>query len=180
MLTTTDNRSYFTSKYKDVATFTDANPIIRYAEVLLNVAEAYSRTAALSPNALSLLNAVRNRSVTTVADRFTAGSFAAGNDLTQAILNERRIEFAGEGRRWADIHRLATDATFGFGGVPAKVAYATATFATYKIGVPYAGAKSVPAIPYTGAVNSYKFIWPIPTVETSSNPTLAAQQNPGY
>ncbi|QQL49827.1 RagB/SusD family nutrient uptake outer membrane protein [Mucilaginibacter ginkgonis] len=181
LLTTTDNRYWYTSKYKDPATFTDANPIIRYAEVLLNVAEAYSRTAALSANAFSLLNAVRNRSVTAAADRFASiASFATANDLTQAILNERRIEFLGEGRRWSDIHRLVTDPVFSTGGIPSKPSSANATFATYTIGKPYAGARSVAAIPYTGGAASYKFIWPIPVVETNANPVLAAQQNPGY
>lgn len=66
--------------------------------MLLNVAKAYSRTSALSSNALNLLNAVRNRAVP-VANQFTLASFANQNALTQAILNERRIEFACEGRR---------------------------------------------------------------------------------
>ncbi len=176
LLYTTDNRAYFTNKYKDVATFTDYNPIIRYAEVLLNVSEAYARTAPLSPNALALLNAVRNRSVTTVADRYTATSFTTGNALIQSILDERRIEFLCEGKRWFDIHRLAYDATFGYGGVPAKVSYATATFATYTAGVPYTGAKSFVALPNT----NFRFLFPIPSLEIGANPVLAAQQNPGY
>lgn len=176
LLAANDGRAYFTTKYKDPATFTDANPIIRYAEVLLNVAEAYARTTALSPNALNLLNAVRNRAVQNTADQYTIASFATGNDLIQAILNERRIEFLAEGRRYPDLHRLATDATFGFGGVPAKVSYANTTFASWNANVPYTGAKNVPAIP----LDNFKFIWPIPSIEISANPVLAAQQNPGY
>lgn len=176
LLCTTDNRAYYTTKYKDYATFTDFNPITRYAEVLLNVAEAYARTTPSSPNALALLNAVRNRSVTTVADRYTAASFTTGNALIQSILDERRIEFLCEGKRWFDIHRLAYDATFGYGGVPAKVSYATATFATYTAGVPYTGARSFVALPNT----NFRFLFPIPSLETGANPVLAAQQNPGY
>jgi hypothetical protein len=173
-------RTYFTTKYKDPATFTDPNPIIRYAEVLLNTAEAYSRTGNITQG-LALLNAVRNRAVTTVADRFT--SFASSTALTQAILNERRIEFLAEGKRWGDIHRLVLDPDFTTGGIPAKASFAAATFSTYVIGTPYPNtpaARPVTAIPYTGAANSYKFVWPLPTVETQANPVLAAQQNPGY
>jgi hypothetical protein len=176
LLCANDGRAYFTSKYKDPATFTDYNPIIRYAEVLLNVSEAYARTTPLSPNALALLNAVRNRAVTTVIDRYTIASFAGGNELIQAILNERRIEFLCEGKRWFDIHRLAYDATFGFGGVPAKVAYANATFATYTAGVPFTGTKTIIALPNS----NFRFLFPIPSIEISANTTLAGQQNPGY
>lgn len=176
LLATTDGRGYFVSKYRDNLTFTDANPIIRYSEVLLNIAEAEARATALSPKALALLNAVRNRSVTTVADQYTIASFANGTALIQAILNERRIEFLAEGHRWGDIHRLALDPLFNTGGIPAKVAYANTTIASWNAAVPFAGAKTVLAIPY----DDYRFIWPIPQSETTNNPTLKAQQNPNW
>jgi len=81
------NQSYFSTKYRDYANYGDYAPQIRYAEVLLTLAEA---------------------------------SFAAQEDLIKAVLMERRIEFLCEGKRWADISRLATDATYGTGGIPAK------------------------------------------------------------
>jgi hypothetical protein len=34
----------YTNKYKDGVTYTDAAPVIRYAEVVLNMAEAQART----------------------------------------------------------------------------------------------------------------------------------------
>lgn len=177
LLATNDGAKYFTTKYKDPITYTDYNPIIRYAEVLLNVAEAYSRTTVLSPNALALLNAVRNRAVTAPANQYTLVGLGSGTALTQAILNERRIEFLCEGKRWFDLHRLSPDATFGAGGgVPAKVASANATFASYTPGVPYAGPKTIVALPAT----NFRFLFPIPSLETNANPVLAAQQNPGY
>lgn len=79
-------------------------PIIRYSEVLLNLAEALARQAAgttVDTRALALLNAVRNRSDATV-------SWAPANktELIDAILLERRIEFLGEGFRSLDIMRL--------------------------------------------------------------------------
>jgi hypothetical protein len=177
LLATNDSRAYYSNKYKDFSTFTDANPILRYAEVLLNVAEAESRSSTTpSIRALALLNAVRNRSVTTVTDRYTLADFVTSNSLTQAILDERRIEFLAEGKRFMDISRLANDPTFGTGGIPAKVSFASATFATYNAASPYTGPRTVAAIPYS----SGKFIWPIPAIETNSNPVLAAQQNPDY
>lgn len=175
-MTTNDNRGVFTTKYPEFTTWTDANPIIRYAEVLLNVAEAHSRTTALSTRALDLLNAVRNRAVTDVADRYTIANFATGTALTQAILNERRIEFLAEGKRWGDIHRLGNDPNFNTGGIPAKVAWTGTTFASWNATTPYTGARAVAAIPYS----DFRFIWPIPTSEITTNPTLAAQQNPGW
>lgn len=84
--------------------FTDRAPVIRYAEVLLSLAEARVRTTnAVDPQALALLNAVRGRS--NPAGVYTAASFAAASDLTDAILLERRIEFLGEGLRNIDIMR---------------------------------------------------------------------------
>ena len=176
LLATTDGRGYFISKYRDNLTFTDANPIIRYSEVLLNLAEAEARITPLSLKALALLNAVRNRSVTTVADQYTIASFLSGTALIQAILDERRIEFLAEGHRWSDIHRLALDPLFGTGGVPAKVSYASTTIASWNAAVPYAGTRSVTAIPYA----DYRFIWPIPQSETTNNPVLKAEQNPNW
>lgn len=118
---------YFSYKYRDYGVFGDWAPIIRYAEVLLNAAEAYSRSAN-EAQGFTLLNAVRNRSVP-VAARFATPPA----DLIQAILNERRIEFAGEGRRWPDIHRLALDTKYGSGGIPAKVEVAQVKNASYNI-----------------------------------------------
>jgi hypothetical protein len=169
----------YTTKYKDVTTQADATPQIRYAEVLLTLAEAESRIdASVSQRALDLLNAVRNRSLASVATQaYTLGGFATKNDLTQAILNERRVEFLAEGKRWGDISRLALDADFApiaGGGIPSKVGSGAATAVMFNCSTPPSFAKSVPAIPYS----STRFIWPIPIVEIQQNPNFS--QNPGY
>lgn len=177
--TSTGNKYFFNYKYRDPTNKTDYNPIIRYAEVLLNVAEAYSRTTALDVRALNLLNSVRNRAVP-VANQFTAASFTTQNSLTQAILNERRIEFAGEGRRWADITRLSQDANFQVagGGIPAKVLVIDLKNdgSQYNLTTRPVVSTSKAALPYS----DIHYVWPIPTQEITANPTLAAQQNPGY
>lgn len=170
---------FYTTKYKDVATLTDNTPIIRYAEVLLNLSEAISRTSPLNARALALLNAVRGRATAP----YTMGSMASGDALTQAIVNERRIEFLAEGRRWSDIHRLAVEGKFSYKGIPQKVGPKTAvTTADYNAGsgVVRAAILGVPAIPYENNANSFKFVWPFPSTEVSSNPVLATQQNPGW
>jgi hypothetical protein len=173
-----DFTSVYTNKYRDQATLSDAAPLIRYAEVLLILAEAEARTAGgVSARALELLNAVRNRSVTNAADQFTAASFANKNALISAILFERRIEFLAEGKRWGDIHRLAKDPDFApipGGGIPQKIG----TGETNQAWFDCAGGTSIdfaiPPIPYS----SFKFIWPIPLVETQQNENYT--QNQGY
>lgn len=177
--TGTGNKYFFNYKYRDPLNKTDYNPIIRYAEVLLNVAEAYSRTTALDVRALNLLNAVRNRAVPTAA-QFTTASFTTQNSLTQAILNERRIEFAGESRRWADITRLSQDPNFQVagGGIPAKVLVIdlAGDGSQYNVVTRPVVNTSKAALPYS----DIHYVWPIPTQEITANPTLATQQNPGY
>jgi starch-binding outer membrane protein, SusD/RagB family len=77
-------------------------PILRYAEVMLNLAEALARNGAgVDTRALALLNAVRQRS-----DATTTFAPATQTDLVNAILNERRIELLGEGFRAPDLMRL--------------------------------------------------------------------------
>lgn len=76
-------------------------PIIRYAEVMLNLAEALARTnTGVDARALALLNAVHQRS-----DPATPLTPTTQADLINAILTERRIEFLGEGLRSFDIMR---------------------------------------------------------------------------
>ena len=77
-------------------------PIIRYGEVLLNLAEALARTnAGVDARALELLNAVRRRS-----DPAVTLTAASKQELIDAILRERRLELLGEGVRSMDILRL--------------------------------------------------------------------------
>jgi hypothetical protein len=162
----------FSEKYKDFTNFTDAAPVIRHAEVLLNLAEAYARRNNAGDAALALtnLNLVRNRSLATPATQaYTAGSFADNTALINAILVERRIEFCMEGRRWPDLHRLMLD-------IPAKLSNSNPPASAFTLGTPYTGPYGVVAIPFA----DYKYLWPIPQIEVNANPTLAAEQNPGW
>lgn len=166
----------FSKKYADVTSRTDNAPIIRYAEVLLNAAEALARTSpTVNSRAVALLNAVRNRAVPEGAGRYTESSFATSQELVQAILNERRIEFLAEGMRWLDIHRLGNDAVYGPKGIPAK-ASRTLTFTNLYTNNPATTYTMLAAIPYS----NFKFVWPLPVEEISNNPTLKTQQNPGW
>ncbi len=171
-------RAIMTTKYTDYSGRGDNTPIIRWAEVLLNQAEAEARVATgVSQRAIDLLNMVRNRSLPSTANQYTASSFASRTELVRAILLERRIEFLAEGRRWPDIHRTAQDpiTELRASGIPAKVTnggVTGTTLAQYGIGV--AVTLGQPAIPYS----DFRFIWPIPAIEVTTNPVIV--QNPGY
>jgi hypothetical protein len=169
-------KAIMTSKYNDYSGKGDNTPIIRWAEVLLNQAEAEARVAtSVSQRAVDLLNMVRNRGVTVAANQFTVSSFASQTELVKAILFERRIEFLAEGRRWPDIHRTSQDpiAELRASGIPAKVENGgITTLSQYGIGVAVTLAQA--AIPYS----DYRFIWPIPATEISTNPIIV--QNPSY
>jgi starch-binding outer membrane protein, SusD/RagB family len=92
----------YVAKYLSLSPYTDYPPVIRYSEVLLNLAEALARTnTAVDVRALALLNAVRQRSDASVT--ISAANQAA---LISAIMTERRIEFLGEGLRNNDLMRL--------------------------------------------------------------------------
>ena len=86
---------------------------IRYADVLLMAAEAHARKS--SPDNLksnSYLNMVRSRAF---SDNISQISLS-GEALVDAIFNERRVEFAGEGHRFFDLVRTgkAQDFIDGF------------------------------------------------------------------
>lgn len=166
--------NYFTKKYTKYTTRDDYAPQIRYAEVLLVLAEAEARQASgVSTRALDLLNAVRDRSLTDPSTQsYQAADFSDKNALISAILLERRIEFLCEGKRWHDIHRNAVDPVFSTGGIPAKYANASQGMAIYGCGV--ATNPTQTAIAYS----DFRFIWPIPDTEVIQNP--AVEQNPGY
>lgn len=168
----------YTNKYRDDVNYTDAAPIIRYAEVVLNMAEAYARKSTPDMvSALARLNSVRNRSLATpLTQAYTTLSFPTPKDMVGAVLKERRIEFLLEGRRWNDIIRLQNDDMFPIDGIPAKVGTGNPPASAYTLGTPYAGPFGEAAIPSSDR----RVLWPIPLLETTNNPTLLAQQNPGW
>jgi starch-binding outer membrane protein, SusD/RagB family len=100
----TGTLTYLNGKFATGPINIDYMPIIRYAEVLLNLAEATTRSSTtIDVRAIALLNAVRQRSDAGVT--FAAADFATPDALRNAIWKERRIEFIGEGFRAFDITR---------------------------------------------------------------------------
>jgi len=134
-LVTAGVTKYSITKYSLGSPYLDWAPVIRYAEVLLNLAEARSNVnGAADPQAIALLNAVRQRS-----DPSTVFATAT----VAQILEERNIEFLGEGLRWADLLRL---------------------------GLPIPAKGTVTVIPVGGFGSSY--IWPMSGNEQSFNPLI--------
>src|SRR5690606_16035135 len=79
----------FTVKYTDDVTYTDATPLFRYAELLLNMAEAHARLDQTS-EAVTFLNMVRDRSLANPATQsYTTGDFGSKCELVEAIIAER-------------------------------------------------------------------------------------------
>ena len=102
---TVGTKTYLQTKWSGGAAAVEYMQAIRYSEVLLNLSEAIVRsTNSIDARAISLLNAVRQRSDATTT--FTAASFTIVQDLLDQIAIERRIEFLGEGFRSLDIMRL--------------------------------------------------------------------------
>lgn len=168
--------AFFTYKYRDHSTYSDLSPVIRHAEVKLNLAEALARqTAPDLQGALDRLNEVRDRALADPASQsYTLGDLPTDKDIVEAIILERRIEFLMEGKRWGDIHRLINDDLAPTDGIPGKVANGVPDAALYDAASGNMPPIGQQAIPY----DDYRFIWPIPLTEMSSNPM--AEQNPGY
>jgi hypothetical protein len=140
-VTGTTTKKYWVAKFSAPSPYTDYVPVIRYAEVLLNLAEAKVRsTNSVDPQAVALLSAVRNRADATKT--FVVGDFASATDLINALLIERRIELLGEGRRSPDLLRL---------GLPIPAKSSTSS--------------SVPTIEATNK----QYVWPISSTELDLN-----------
>ncbi|EIM75716.1 RagB/SusD domain protein [Nitritalea halalkaliphila LW7] len=175
-LTTQDAAGIYTAKYTGYIDRDDPAPMFRYAEVVLNAAEAHARLGNLN-EALELLNSVRDRALPASVPSYTLA--AVGGDamgLLDHIWKERRIEFLAEGIRWYDIHRLSGRGDLD--GIPPKApSRAVTSIAFYDPNSEeFQNLGTDHALPFT----SDSFLWPIPLQEVANNPVLAAQQNPGF
>jgi len=111
LLTATSGTMRILTKWQGVSPFIDWVPVIRYAEVLLNLAEAEAEVGDQG-RALALVNAVHTRS-----DAGNPLTSSGGADLIDKILKERRIELLGEGFRAPDIMRRGQSfLSYGAGG----------------------------------------------------------------
>lgn len=134
------------NKYPNTNTAADKDDtkVIRYAEVLLTLAEAYNRTAD-DVNAKLYLNQLAK-----LRDPSFAGYVSDGSLLLNEILTERRKELAFEGMRYLDLQRLNANVT------------RVNTNSNY-VGV----------TPVTVAKDNFRRIFPIPQDERDANPNIS-------
>lgn len=116
LLTGTKGGSSSVLKYEDYLNNSDNAPIFRYAEVLLDRAEALARTSGVNQESVDLLNQIRERAIKVYdlsgnpVDNsqfidYKMSDFASATDLINTILLERRVELAFEGQRFFDLTR---------------------------------------------------------------------------
>lgn len=95
-------RKYADNLDKDAVNNSELNTIIfRYAEVLLNYAEAKIEAGQIDDSVLEAINRVRQRPSVEMPPITTMDQ----NELRNAVRRERKYEFAGEGLRLFDIRR---------------------------------------------------------------------------
>lgn len=154
-------------------------PIFRAADVLLAIAEAKAMegvfmSSSTDPESLytnpmesvqSILFYLRvnRRTESTVAERaanVTPLTISSQQQAYAAILAERRVELAFEGKRYLDMKRIGAKA-----GSPG--------FQRDAMDCAVNGACLLP-------VNDYRMTLPIPASEMNANPVIRDQQNPGY
>jgi hypothetical protein len=144
-------------------------PILRYADILLMLAEAQGYTQ----SSLDLINLIRQRAglgLMTMANTTSLAQFE------QALSTERRIEFAFENQRWFDLLRFNTTMTTVTAQQSIKDHYADEYYAHYRTYLP-----PTPTLAeLQGYVTVQKLLLPIPQREIDTNTQLAIAQNPGY
>ena len=76
----------------------------RYAELLLNIAECYAAKGDI-PNCVAYLGKIRARVGIPSANNYGIGTLASKYAAIEAVLYERRVELAYEGKRYWDVQR---------------------------------------------------------------------------
>lgn len=140
----------------------------RYAEILLNYAEAINEAKGPTADALTAYNAVN-----LVRSRAGMPNLPAGlnkDQMRERIRNERAVEFAFEDMRWWDILRwkkgveLVAQPMQGM-----KITKTGSTFSYEKIDLPA----------FQKTFKDYMHLYPIPLAEINKS-TAALIQNPGW
>jgi starch-binding outer membrane protein, SusD/RagB family len=138
-------------------------PVLRYADVLLMLAEAINEQGNPTAEAYDYLNAVRARAGLTALSGLDQTSFR------DAVLKERRVELAFENHRWFDLKRTKT---------PAELAIFLNAYAAIEKSNPTTDRGGIPFSAGDYQFNDYEVLFPIPANEIRINPSLT--QNPGY
>ena len=142
--------------------------MIRYADVLLMFAEAENELNGPTQAAYDAINAVRKRARGDDEGIIPDLSGLTKEQFLDAVLKERRVEFAGEGLRYFDILRrkLAEDVLNG-----------TVYGMDY---IDEDGTQKTVVVETRVFDRNKNYLWPIPEAQLRLNPHLAGNQNPGY
>jgi len=164
---------WYVKKYLFPVTLVDDGesdwPILRYADIVLMMAEAQGFTA----GSIDLINSVRPRAG---LPNYTAATITNVAQFEQALSNERRIEFAFENQRWFDLLRFNTTMTTVTAIQTIRDHYADEYQAHYRLYLP-----PTPTLAELQAyITTNKLLLPIPQREIDTNTQLVIPQNPGY
>ena len=176
-------RKYFTvGDWFPQQSFLNYN-VIRYAEVLLNYAEAtYELNSSISDDDLNkTINELRNRATAnnpSLLPLLTNVTVPTGSTMLNEIRRERRVELAFEGFRYWDLLRWKTAETVLPQAVLGRKYFAAEDPASAKPPIQINGfVRLEPAS--TRVFNPSKhYLWPLPTNELALNKNLT--QNPNW
>ncbi|MDD3078143.1 MAG: RagB/SusD family nutrient uptake outer membrane protein [Paludibacter sp.] len=135
-------------------------PIYRYADIELLKAEIYYRRGEYQ-KALNIVNTARMRVGYYVLAKL-ADFTNPDSGVLDCIMEERRIEFLGEGKRWFDLIEVS-DVSYDY---------------FHKIMDPVMAARSG-SVSYTGE-NEGRILFPIESTAFAANPLLRGDQNLPY
>ncbi|TAJ11315.1 RagB/SusD family nutrient uptake outer membrane protein [Marinilabiliaceae bacterium JC017] len=146
----------------------DVNRImIRYAEILLTYAEAKIEGGDIDQSVLDAINSVRARAYGVAlaeVGKYPEITILNQDELRKIVRNERRVEFAMEGRRWYDIKRWRI--AHGSNGVMNGKVFGAMVGGAYKdLG--------------TRTFTERDYLKPVPQVQIDLTNGLY-KQNPGY
>ena len=163
----------YTKKFLSALTVSDDAendwPVIRYADVLLMLAEAQG----FSQPSIDLINLVRTRAGAPV---YATGVLSTVALFEQALSHERRIELAFENQRWFDLVRFNSTLTTITAEKTLKDHFADEHYTHYRLYT--APALSIAQL--QANVTPDHLLLPIPQREIDTNTSLVIAQNPGY
>lgn len=138
-------------------------PVLRYADVLLMLAEAINELSGPTSEAYKYLNMVRNRA--------GLSSLSGLDKITfrKAVYHERRVEFAFENHRWLFLKRTKT---------PEELAIFLNKYGKKEKANPTVTRQGTPFSNDDYVFQPYEVLYPIPAREIRVNKNI--QQNPGY
>jgi starch-binding outer membrane protein, SusD/RagB family len=144
-------------------------PVLRYADILLMMAEAQGYTQ----TSLDRINEVRTR---VGLPNYTMATITSVAQFEKVLSDERRVEFAFENQRWFDLVRFNSTLTT-INAVQAMKDHFTDEFFThYRLYV----APAPTLIDLHTWITNDKLLLPIPQREIDTNTQLVIPQNPGY